>query len=792
MSDIRTELQHWQHQYRVCESRFHNIVNNSVDGIIVVSPNGAILFSNPSAASLFGREPEDLCGMPFGFPIVGADRVELDIPLPAGDTIIVEMRIADTEWDGQLAFLTQLRDVTQRKQEEEHLRLAAKVFENSAEAIIILDMHMKLLSSNRAFTHMTGFLPTEVAAKEPAALWANELGPVTFQRLFREALHQRGRWQGEVQCYHKQGRHFPGWLSAVVVRDGAGALTHYVVIFSDISERKANENALRLAAVVFEQSAEAVFVLDKSERFVSVNRSFTEVTGYSEAEVLGKTPRLLRSGRQDKVFYRVMWRQIKENGHWQGEVWSRRKSGENYPEWVSVSVVRNAHGAVVNYIGIFSDITERKMQQDRMAELAFFDPLTKLPNRILLLERFKLAQAHAERVRKGIGLIFIDLDRFKQINDTHGHDVGDDVLIECARRFVACLRKRESLARLGGDEFVAVIETGDHAVLAGVAARLQQALKAKPLAIKNHRISLGLSAGIAVYPDDGESYEDLLKCADTAMYRAKQQGGGYCFYQSELSQDLIERIRIADRLKQALANDRLQLYYQAQIKLTSGELVGAEALLRWHDDDLGWISPARFIPIAEERGLMPALGAWVFRSALAQLKQWQESGRLLPGRLAINVSAQEVISPCFGERLQQHAAAASLLELELTEYSLVNQLANKPELLQKIDHSRFSLTIDDFGAGYSSLCNLIRFPVQKLKIDVSIVAKLLTSEQDRSIAKTIIAMARSLGWQVIAVGIEDAGQARLLADMKCELGQGYFYASPEPAERFGLRLPHRH
>lgn len=758
------------------------------DGILIISNGGDILFSNPAAASLFGRLPEDLRGVPFGFPVIGADRAELDIPLPAGKTVVVEMRVAETEWDGNQAFVTQLRDITQRKQMEESLRLAAKVFENSSEAIIILDPNMHLLSGNKAFAEATGYSQQEVMTKDASSLWSDQNNAVSFQQIFRNALNQRGCWQGEVNCHGKDGRCFPGWLSAVVVRDSVGIITHYVAIFSDISERKANENALRLAAVVFEQSIEAVIVLDDRERFVSVNSSFTRVTGYTADEVIGRTPRILKSGRQEHAFYAGMWQQIKEQGFWQGEVWNRRKSGEIYPEWLSISAVRNEHGEVVNYIGIFSDITERKKHEASIHRLAFFDPLTHLPNRALLNDRMKLALANAERNSQGVGVIFIDLNRFKEINDIHGHDVGDEVLVESARRFQASLRQGETLARLGGDEFVVIVDSDDLNILTIVAERLQQSLIEQPITLKGHSFSVGLSAGIALYPLDGLTGDELLKCADIAMYRAKNRGGGYCFYSNEMSDGLAERILLAQRLGLALTNNTLQLYYQPQVDLASGELVGAEALLRWHDEILGWISPTYFIPIAEERGMMLELGAWVLKTALAQLRLWREAGLNLPGRLAINISAQEIESAGYSERLHHALVEAPLLELELTEGSLVNNIAGTLETLHILRGHQFSLAIDDFGTGYSSLSYLTRFPIQKIKIDAGFVRNMLSDEHSQVIVQTIIAMAKSLEMQVIAEGVEDEGQAGMLLAMGCDQAQGYFYGHAEPADVFAARL----
>jgi diguanylate cyclase (GGDEF)-like protein/PAS domain S-box-containing protein len=790
VANLRAELRKCRHARRVCESRFHNIVNNSLDGILVVNGEGVILFTNPAAAVIFGKPAEELHGAPFGFPIMGADRAELDIPLSSGQSLVVEMRVAETEWDGQQAFLTQFRDITQRKHMEESLRLAAKVFENSTEGILILDARMRPVSGNRAFTQMTGFSPEEIIGKESAALWADRQGTVSFQKMFRSALAQRGRWQGEVCCHGKDGRMFPGWLSAVVVRDNLGIVTHYVVIFSDITERKANENALRLAAVVFEQSVEAVIVLDAAERFVSVNRSFTEITGYSPEEVIGHTPRLLKSGRQDAAFYRALWQQLKEYGHWQGEIWNRRKSGEIYPEWLSISTVRDERGDIANYIGIFSDITERKAQEAQINRLAFFDPLTHLPNRALLMDRLKQGLANADRNGGRVGVIFMDLDRFKEINDTQGHEAGDRVLIEVARRFQATLRQGETLARLGGDEFVVLIDSADQAAVAIVAERLQQAL-AKPIAVQGRAFAVGVSAGIAFYPEDGATTEELIKQADIAMYRAKQSGGGYRFYRAEMSRALVERIGLAERLRIALAAGALQLFYQPQVSLATGQLVGAEALLRWRDASEGWISPAKVVALAEEHGMMAELGTWVLRTACRQLRDWQRAGIDLPGRLAVNISIRELEACDFPDRAAGVLGAMEVertqIELELTESSLLQNAHGALRAMHALREQRFSLAIDDFGIGYSSLSYLTRFPVQKLKIDASFVRNLLRDKQDYTLVQTIIAMGHSLGLRVIAEGIEESAHAELLLAMGCAEGQGYYYGPPEPAEVFACR-----
>ena len=348
-------------QQCVLESQFQIIVNSSLDGILVVSQEGTILFANPAASLMFGRSPEQLNGAPFGFPLLNADRAELDISLSNGQASVVEMRVAQTDWDGHHAFLTQLRDITERKHMEESLRLASKVFENSTEAIAILDPDMQLLSANQAFTQLTGFLTEELISQVPLTLWGDDGGTIAFQRKFIRELSNKGYWQGEVICSGKFERHFPGWLSAVAVKDVSQLVTHYVLIFSDISARKANENALRLAAVVFEQAIESIIVVDADQQIVSVNKAFTKMTGYNEVDVLGKTPRLLKSGRMDKSFYQSMWTNIDRHGFWQGEIWNRHKSGEIYLEWLSITCVRNDQGAITNLFRYYRKKASRRI-----------------------------------------------------------------------------------------------------------------------------------------------------------------------------------------------------------------------------------------------------------------------------------------------------------------------------------------------------------------------------------------------------------------------------------------------
>ncbi|WP_205624844.1 putative bifunctional diguanylate cyclase/phosphodiesterase [Ralstonia mannitolilytica] len=416
--------------------------------------------------------------------------------------------------------------------------------------------------------------------------------------------------------------------------------------------------------------------------------------------------------------------------------------------------------------------------------------LQGLPNRALFLDRLKQALASAQRHGQRVALLFLDLDRFKEINDTQGHAIGDRALIEIARRFQAALREEETLARLAGDEFVVIAMGANQSAAALIAERIQKAL-AEPLAINGRFFALKASIGIAFYPEDGRSAEELLKHADIAMYRAKASGGGYRFYRSEMGTDLARKLEIVHRLETALAAGRLQLHYHPQVHLPSGKIVGAEALSRWHDADWGMVSPAEFIPIAEERGLIGTLGEWALAGACRQVRHWQERGCPLPGRVAVNVAAKQFEDDDFVDRClriaRESGAASSAIELELTESGMMRDPERAVEVTRALTSAGFALSIDDFGTGYSSLAYLKRFPVHKLKIDISFVRDMLTDRNDLAIVSAIVAMAKSLGLKTLAEGVEEAAQAEHLLALGCDEAQGYYFARPEPAEVFARR-----
>lgn len=542
---------------------------------------------------------------------------------------------------------------------------------------------------------------------------------------------------------------------------------------------------LRLAHKVIDASMDGILITDKQGFIQSVNPSFTKLTGYTPQEAIGQTPRLLSSGLHEADFYRHMWHTLLEKGHWQGEIWNKRKNGELYPQWLSITAIRDEEQQITQYAAIFSDITERKRQEEKIHQLAYMDELTGLANRRMFFDRLQLALANAHRHNHTLAVLFLDLDLFKRINDTLGHQAGDQALKEVARRLQTTLREGESVARIGGDEFTILIpEVNGCKSLQILAQRIISQLE-RPVQLLQQEFFLTTSIGISLYPKDGHTAELLVKHADVAMYQAKSAGRNqYSFYQASSSQQNEDELKLEQALRQALRQQQLQVYYQPKFALKTGELTGLEALLRWQDPELGSVSPAMFIPLAEKLGLIHQLGEQVLRQVCAQLRDWQDLA--LP--VAINISALQLTEPDFLPRLrailEQSGISAKLLELELTESCLIPEHADYTlSVLTELKELGLRLSIDDFGTGYSSLSYLRRLPLDALKIDRSFIRDLPESESGSQITLAIIAMGKALGLEVIAEGIELAAQRQFLLDAGCDTGQG-FLVSPAlpPAE----------
>jgi diguanylate cyclase (GGDEF)-like protein/PAS domain S-box-containing protein len=562
---------------------------------------------------------------------------------------------------------------------------------------------------------------------------------------------------------------------------------------TDISHRKQYENALqqnvdqlRLAATVINTTIEGVTITDPHANILSVNPAFTTITGYSAEEAIGQNPRVLKSDRHDADYYREMWATLTTSGHWRGEIWNRRKSGEAYPEWLTISAITDGQGATTHYVAVFHDITESKQNEAQIKYQAYHDALTGLPNRQLFNDRLSLALAHAKRHQLCVAVLFLDLDRFKNINDTLGHLLGDRLLQSVAERLCACVRNDDTVARLGGDEFTILLADISHPEQATlVAGKVVDAFK-QPFQINGHELYSTPSLGISIYPMDGSETDVLMKNADTALYRAKAQGrNNYQLYTPAMNEMALERLQMENGLRRALEREEFVLYYQPRIDLATGATSSVEALVRWQHPQHGLVAPGQFIPIAEESGLIIPLGDWVLRTACAQARSWMAAGHP-PVRVAVNLSArqfeQENPVELVATVLRETGLEAEYLELEITESVTMHHVDRSLAMLRELTHLGVRIAIDDFGTGYSSLSYLKKFPVDTLKIDQSFVRDLPEDQDAAAIAVAIIGLARALNLHVVAEGVENERQLAFMRAYLCDEIQGYIFSRPIPAD----------
>ena len=546
-----------------------------------------------------------------------------------------------------------------------------------------------------------------------------------------------------------------------------------------------NRERLRQAAAVFDCTREGVLVTDAKGLIVHVNRAFVEITGYRREDVMGQQPSLFKSGRHSSGFYQQMFQALGRTGEWSGEIWNRRKSGEIYPQWQTIRAVQDDRGHVSHYVAVFSDITAIKHSEHELAHLAHHDPLTDLPNRLLFTDRAEQALASAQVHKRGCALLLLDLDHFKIINDSLGHNVGDQLLKLVGERLKALFGPGVTLARLGGDEFAVLAESCPQVVqAAGLAQRMLDAMK-QPFIFDGHQLFISASVGISLFPSDALSAEQLLRNADSALFKAKNAGReGYALYTEELTAHAQNRVEIASELRRALHQHELRVYYQPVHDLQDSRLIGVEALVRWEHPERGLVPPGDFIPIAERTGLIADIDAWVLDQSCRQMGRWLAQGVPL-NFIAVNVSsrlfARRELYEQVAQVLHDTGLDPAFLELEVTESAVMDDPEAALEQLHRLRELGLRLAIDDFGTGYSSLLRLKRLPVQKLKIDQGFVAGLPWDEDDAAIVRVVIALAKSMGMQVHAEGIEQVEQARFLLEHECDLGQGYWFGRPVPA-----------
>jgi len=670
---------------------------------------------------------------------------------------------------------------------EESANRYHKIIETSLDGFWMVDNEGRLLEANDAYVKRSGY-----SREELVGLHIEDLDISVNKDQVRDILTQlknTGHELFEARHRAKDGAKWPVEISAGFLDQEDGRFFGFL---RDISERRKAEEELLIAATVFE-SHEAMLVTDAKLNIVRVNEAFTAISGYSSDEVVGHTPRILQSGMHDEEFYQEVWASVERNGSWKGEVVDKRKNGDLYPMWLTISRVRNPAGEVTHYVGSFTDITDYKSAQERIQILAFYDQLTGLPNRWMLLERLERSLAASARHQHCGAILYLDLDHFKTINDTIGHDCGDEVLRETTKRLRASVRQEDTMARLGGDEFVILLEDispdkGQAAAHAKVVGdKLLEALS-RPYRIRDKEYPGSVSIGVTLFCGQHEGVHELLKRADLAMYEAKKVGRNTLrFFDPVMQESLERRMLLEYDLRHALEEGELRLYYQKQVE-SGGRTIGAEALLRWEHPERGIVSPLDFIPLAEETGLIIPIGQWVFEQSCRTLRRWEGMECCKDLILSVNISAREFAQDDFvdhvTETLRRTGVAPSLLSLEITESLLMENMDEFVQKMQQLQDLGLSFSLDDFGTGYSSLSYLKRLPIKRLKIDKSFVQDLGCDKNDESIAQTIIQMSKTLGMDVVAEGVETPTQAEMLKQFGCHIFQGYLYGRPVELEMF--------
>jgi diguanylate cyclase (GGDEF)-like protein/PAS domain S-box-containing protein len=584
------------------------------------------------------------------------------------------------------------------------------------------------------------------------------------------------------------------WHNATRLRRAVREIaTVNVALETEIAQRRQAEERLRLAASVFSEANEGILITDPEANILEVNRAFTRLTGYAYEEAIGKNPRFLQSGHQNEVFYTAMWTELLRNGHWQGELWNRRKDGRLYVAQTTINAVRNADGAVSHYVGLSFDITEQKQHQERIEHLAFHDALTQLPNRILLADRIRQALIWTDRHQRLMAVCYLDLDGFKPVNDQFGHKAGDRLLIEVAQRLQNAVRSQDTVARLGGDEFVLLLtDLATAAETEDVLARVLKAISAPYPLEQGQATSVSASIGVTHYPHDRNDADTLLRHADQAMYQAKQSGRHRVHvFDPGQEQRASQHHQFRERVRQALENREFVLHWQPKIDMRRGEVVGAEALIRWPQPDGTWISPACFLPNLEHDNLIVELGDWVLREALRQLAAWQTRGITL--RISVNVAAQQLRDEAFPGKIlalfrDYPALSPAQLELEIVETAAIDDLDRVGRIMRACQRGGIDFALDDFGTGYSSMLYFRRLPARTIKIDQSFVRDMLKDRDDLALIEGILGMTRAFGKTVVAEGVESLEHGRLLLQLGCHLGQGFGLARPMPGEELPVWL----
>jgi diguanylate cyclase (GGDEF)-like protein/PAS domain S-box-containing protein len=791
------------------------LIEGLLEAVWIVDPVSLrILSVNAAAAKMLGMEPQALVGKPvveltatpedmFFWQDVAAGLVDSinseTLMLHAdGSTVPVERRVSRAWTEaGRAVYAVGIRDRSaQQRVEDELEKLVAELratLESMADGILVTDLQGGIRGYNNHFSRIWSLPEAVLAQRNDDALHTQLAQSVVDAEQYRTRLAEIGRaplLEATDVLVLRSGQLIE---RVTLPQCSRGQPIGRVYSFRDITQRVAAESSLRLAAKVFESSLDAIFIAGPDHKVVDVNPGCERETGLPRAALLNRpAPELFHDPNDERLFSHIEQRWATE-GFWEGETWLRREDGTSCAVQLSWVVVRDDAGAIIQSIGFFKDLTEKLAALQRIEQLAYSDALTGLPNRLQLQQKVEFALRLADRDGGQFAVLFIDVDRFKNINDSLGHKFGDRVLIKVAERINGALRQVDTLCRLGGDEFVVYLHHADPLGAEMVARRILQDV-AQPFKLDDLNLSISCSIGVSMYPTDGQTLDELIKQADTAMYRVKESGrANFRFYQPQMNADLLSRMKMDYSMRQAMERHQFMLHYQPQICVKTGKLLGAEALIRWTDAELGQVSPGIFIPLAEESGFIVTIGAWVLEEAVRQAAVWQQAGT--PVTVSVNVSALQFRQPDFVDRvadaIRNVGLKPELLELELTESILVQDADEALGRLNALSALGVRLAIDDFGTGYSNLAYLKKFPLQKLKIDRSFIQGLPDDESDLAIITAVTSLGHALRLEVVAEGVETEAQRAELVKLQCDQYQGFLCSPGLPAAEFArlLRAP---
>ena len=777
---------------------------NQAVKLILDPEDGTIVDANEAASRFYGYHHDQLVGMNISrinrMDSASLSQILLQArqqqrlsfqfshTLASGEVREVEVFSGPLHVDDRTLLYSIVHDITERVQaevalsnSEERLELALR---GADLGLWDWDVPSGTVTFSERWASMLGESVEDIDAHVDS--WWSRIHPDDAPRVTTALQDHLDGHTTLYEINYRMRHAYGGWRwildrGQVVERDADGQPLRAAGTHMDVTESRKAQERLRLVAKVFENSSEGVIITDARACIVEVNAAFSQITGYRADEVIGKTPRLLGSGRHDDAFYQSLWRQLEETGCWRGEIWNRRKDGEIYPEWLSISSVYDDAGQTQNFVAVFSDISEQHRSREELEFLAHHDALTSLPNRLLFNARLDHAIAHARRSRHHLAVLFIDVDRFKAINDSLGHATGDDVLRRAADRMHQVIRGDDTMARLGGDEFIILLEDITPLGVREVADKLAASL-AEPFMVDDEPLYLSLSTGIAMYPQDGDDVDTLVKNADAAMYKAKDSGrDNFQFYTPSLTDEAREQVFLQNHLRRAIDQEEFRVFYQPQVDVDGGRATGVEALMRWEHPTEGLIMPGRFIPLLEEQGLMRHVGPWVLRRACEDYVRWQAAG-IAPHSLAVNLSGAQIhcrrAVDGIEQILRETGMPADRLELEVTETFVMGDPESNINTLHRLRALGIRLAIDDFGTGYSSLTYLKRLPINKLKIDRSFVKDVPGDADDEAITRAVIGLGRTLNLDIIAEGVERQACADFLMQEGCYHGQGYLWGKP--------------